>query len=75
MTMTSAAYVGEWDQKRRTEEAPRGDGREYLLSIVRAPDGIDDSYAFWKSLASGSTSIFVVECLVCTRKTAIDQLY
>jgi uncharacterized protein CbrC (UPF0167 family) len=38
-------YVGEWSQKRLTDEASNQNGLEYLLSILRDPAGVSDPKA------------------------------
>lgn len=68
-------YLGEWSQARLAQEAPDGDGKTYLMSILEAPDEVGDPEGLWESIADEWTAVFVFECFTCNKRIAIEQSY
>jgi uncharacterized protein CbrC (UPF0167 family) len=72
-----ACYLGEWKQYRLISEAPDGDGKEYLFSLLNPTDrpGRDSLEDLWESVAADWTAVYVFQCLKCFRRFAVVQMY
>lgn len=68
-------YVGEWNQELLAAEAPDGDGKVYLMSILQDASEIDDPDELWASIAAEWSAVFVFESLRDGRRIAVEQSY
>ena len=68
-------YIGEWQQDQFRDAAPDGDGLKYLLQVIRVPVGIGDPYELWDALRTEFTTVFMFECLICSKQIGIDESY
>lgn len=69
-------YKGEWDQFEITQKAQDISIREYLLSILDSfsKNKINNFDLFWDDIGYG-TSLFVFECINCSKIVAVSQSY
>lgn len=71
-----ARYMGEWDQDEINDNAPYGNGKEYIMNILDefSKSKIDDIDEFWDDIGI-DTSIFIFKCINCSKLIAICQSY
>lgn len=69
-------YVGEWDKEEFIRQAPDGNGKQYVMSILDdfSRSKIVDIDIFWNDIGR-NTAVFIFECTNCSKRIAICQSY
>lgn len=71
-----ARYMGEWDKEQINDNAPDGNGKKYIMTILDefSKSKIDDIDVFWDDIGI-YTEIFIFKCINCSKYVTICQNY